>query len=205
MATLVLASSSPRRRELLSLLRVPFEIRAPEVDERMRRGESPVRYVRRLAVLKASVATLGTPGSVVIGADTTVVIDGRVIGKPRSESHAMRMLATLEGRTHQVLTGVAVVDSREARPRTRTFVARTSVRFAPMSRAEIRAYVESGEPLDKAGAYAIQGHGAAFVAGVRGSVTNVIGLPLAELRRLLVGLDVLPRAPGATFRARGAR
>lgn len=196
MKPIVLASSSPRRRRLLRELGVSFSVRVPDVDERQLPGELPGPHVRRLALAKAqAVARDLTPGcgaQWVLGADTVVVLDGRILGKPPNAGGAAGMLARLSGRTHEVLTGVALVPV--AGGRSRTCVARSRVEMKPFDDAAIRRYVASGEPLDKAGAYAVQGRGRHLVAQVFGSLTNVIGLPLERLGRLLAAAGVsLPR------------
>lgn len=183
---LLLASASPRRAELLRQIRLPFEVRlpVPAVDESLLPGESPDEYVLRLAYAKAQ--AVEAPGRVVIAADTTVVLEGRVLGKPGDAAEAQRMLLALAGRSHQVLTAVA---ARKDAVCERALV-RTSVRFRAISQAEAAAYVQTREGFDKAGAYAIQGLGAVFVAGIEGSYSNVVGLPLAETEALLVALGV---------------
>jgi septum formation protein len=187
MRPIVLASSSPRRRRLLRELCERFSVRIPDVDERPLPGELPGPHVRRLALAKArTVARELAPGSGarwVIGADTVVVLDGIILGKPRDAGAAEKMLARLSGRTHEVLTGVALVPV--AGGRARTTVVRSLVVMKPFDEAAIRNYVASGEPLDKAGAYAVQGRGRQLVARVSGSLSNVVGLPLEKLRRLL--------------------
>ena len=177
---LVLASASPRRRDLLALFDLDFDTVVAEVDETPLAGESADALVARLACAKAR--TVATPGDVVIGADTVVVVDGSVLGKPRDPLQAAAMLASLSGRAHTVLTGLVVID---ADGEERQIVERTEVRFRDLDAAEIRAYVESGEPLDKAGAYAIQGRGGRFVTSIDGSYHNVVGLPLAQLEPLI--------------------
>ena len=188
---LVLASGSPRRYELIRSLGLDFEVRVPAVDERLLAGEDARSYVLRLAREKA-LAVAG-PGEVVLGADTSVLHGGDIIGKPRGLGDARRILARLEGQTHTVLTGVALVRQGDAGPCVDVELCRSDVRMQPMTEAEIASYVETGEPLDKAGAYALQGIGAAFVAEVRGSPTNVIGLPLHHAVAMLrsVGIVVL--------------
>lgn len=172
MAMLVLASASPRRRQLLEPF-VQFEIRPADLDESARPGEQPVAYVARLAAEKAATVAAGLDRStVVLAADTTVDVDGAIVGKPLDAADARAILARLSGRTHRVHTGVAV--DRDV------FVVTTRVHFVALSASDIDWYVATGEPLDAAGAYAIQGRGGAFVASVEGSFTNVVGLPLAE-------------------------
>ncbi len=184
MTRLVLASGSPRRREMLVNLGVDFRLRPVDIDESPADGETPERYVLRLARAKARAASdspAAAEREIVLAADTIVAAEGRLLGKPRDAGDARRMLERLSGRVHEVLTGVAVrtPDFRGAE------VERTRVRFAELSAAEIEWYVDSGEPLDKAGAYAIQGLGALFVAEVDGNYSNVVGLPLPLTYRLL--------------------
>jgi septum formation protein len=187
---LVLASGSPRRAELLALLGHPFEIFRPEIDERVRPGETPAAAVVRLAREKAAAGSKAFPRAIVVAADTLVVLDGDLLGKPRDRAEAAAMLRRLSGRAHRVFTGYAVSAPALAQPLVAH--AETSVRLRPLGDEEIAGYVSSGEPLDKAGAYAIQGRAAAFVEGIEGSYTNVVGLPLAELAQLLrrVGLEI---------------
>ncbi len=183
--TLILASGSPRRRELLTGLGVPFEVRAVDIDESPMPGEAPERYVRRLAVSKAVAASEGsaTHGEIFLAADTIVAAEGDLLGKPRDNADARRMLERLSARSHEVLTGVAVLDP--ARQIQVAGVERTRVRFAALSPEEIAWYADSGEPLDKAGAYAVQGLGALFVKRLEGNYSNVVGLPLPLTYRLL--------------------
>jgi septum formation protein len=175
-----LASSSPRRRQLLAQIGVPFQVLEVEVDESIAPTEAPVAYVLRLAQAKAG-AGLGrsiAAGAArpVLAADTAVVIDGEILGKPRDQADARRMLRLLSGRTHEVLTAVALATVR----RVASCVSRSEVRFREIAQAEALEYWNSGEPKDKAGAYAIQGLGAVFVADLRGSYSGVMGLPLYE-------------------------
>lgn len=184
---LVLASSSPRRRAILDGLGLAFDVVSPGVEEIMESEESAAEFVERMAVEKASAAV--TEDHVVLAADTVVLLDGEVLGKPVDAHHAQAMLVRVEGRTHDVLTGVAVVlNGREA-----SAVVRSTVTMASMTERDIAWYVGTGEPLDKAGSYALQGIGMAFVEGVVGSVTNVIGLPVLETRELFaeLGMDLL--------------
>ncbi|MGH8638514.1 MAG: Maf family protein [Burkholderiales bacterium] len=189
-----LASRSPRRRELLKQMGISFEIvhfredsrRGVDVDESPVAAEEPADYVLRVARSKAEAANLRLmqrrlPAYPVLAADTTVVLDQRILGKPANEGDAIAMLTELSGRTHQVLTAVAV--GRYERLETR--LSTSTVEFAPLSPAQIRNYVATGEPLDKAGAYAIQGRGGAFVRHLSGSYTGVMGLPLYETVELL--------------------
>lgn len=199
MKPLVLASSSPRRRRLLRELGVAFSVRVPDVDERPRPDERPGPHVRRLAVAKAwAVARglgLGSGARWVLGADTVVAVDGEILGKPRDARHAREMLGRLAGRTHEVLTGLALVPVAGGRPR--TAVVRSRVAMKPFDAEAIARYVAGGEPLDKAGAYAVQGRGRRLVTAVSGSLTNVVGLPLERLEGLLRagGIAVTGRRP----------
>ena len=178
--TLVLASQSPRRAEILRQAGIPFTVRVAPVDEAPFPGESPIEYVERLAEMKAT-AVNAAPDEIVIAADTTVVIDGDMLGKPAGVADARRMLALLSGRRHEVVTGICL--RRGARRMVDHAV--TAVWFAPMSEPEIAAYAASGEPMDKAGAYAIQGLASKFIARIDGCYFNVVGLPIALLYRHL--------------------
>lgn len=180
-AALVLASGSPRRAELLALVSDDVTVDPAEVDESPVAGESPVDYVLRLATDKATAVARRHPERTVLGADTTVALDGRMLSKPVDASQAAAMLASLSGRSHEVFTGICVTGPGFRRSR----VVRTVVTFRPLRSAEIDAYVASGEPFDKAGGYGIQGAAAAFVRHLDGSWTNVVGLPLAEVDELL--------------------
>jgi septum formation protein len=189
-----LASRSPRRRELLSQLGVHFEILDFEVDESPLAGEMPDALVRRLAVRKADAgrALLGASGGhQVLGADTIVVLDDEMIGKPRDAGHACELLMRLSGRCHGVLSAVALASSQG----TDTRVSESRVCFRQLSRPECKAYVATGEPMDKAGGYGIQGRAAAFVRELRGSYSGVMGLPLFETAELLerAGVDLFSR------------
>jgi septum formation protein len=178
---LILASASPRRAELLTRAGVAFEVVTVAVDETPFDREMPESYVQRLAEAKARAASATDPDAVVLGADTIVVLDGRILGKPRDVSDARDMLRALSGREHQVLTGVAVLDDGVVKVDVDT----TSVRFARLGEEDIEWYLASGEPMDKAGAYAIQGLASRFVEGIDGSYTNVVGLPVALVWRML--------------------
>ncbi|HEX9307918.1 MAG TPA: Maf family protein [Anaeromyxobacter sp.] len=178
---LVLASQSPRRRELLAQLGVALEVQPADADESVLPGEPPHEYVLRVAREKARAVA----GPVVLAADTAVVLGREVLGKPRDAEDARRMLRALSATSHEVLTAVCVRRAQPALAVELDVVVTTRVRFARLGDAEIDWYVSTGEPLDKAGAYAIQGAGGAFVLGVEGSVSNVVGLPLAETAELL--------------------
>jgi septum formation protein len=199
MVRLILASASPRRRELLAQAGFAFEVRAADVDESVRAGEDPIAYVTRLAREKAqavydALAREGTREQgnegkesclVVLGADTTVVLDGEILGKPLDKADAVRMLEGLSGRTHRVITGVAVVSGRGSEIGVEVAAEVTAVRFRALSGAEIAAYVETGEPMDKAGAYAIQGRAGKWIPRIEGCYFNVVGLPLALVATML--------------------
>jgi septum formation protein len=182
--SLILASASPRRRELLGGLGLRFTVRAADIDETPRPGEDPAATVLRLARQKA--AAEAHPGELVLAADTVVVIDGELLGKPRDPEDARAMLARIAGREHTVLTGVALVEPD--RDRRVSEVASSRVRMAPLTSDRIASYVATGEPLDKAGSYAVQGIGALFVEEIFGNYTNVVGLPLPLTLRLVRGL-----------------
>ncbi len=171
---LVLASRSPRRSEILRQAGIPFVVRAAEVDETPLAGESPEDYVRRVAELKALAVEAGVEEQV-LGADTTVVIDGEMLGKPADAGDARRMLELLSGRRHEVLTGICLKRGGEV---IRDWAA-TSVWFVAMRAEEIEEYVASGEPMDKAGGYAIQGLGSKFIEKIDGCYFNVVGLPVS--------------------------
>jgi septum formation protein len=191
MLPLLLASASPRRREMLERVGVPLEVRAADIDESPREGEEPAAYVARIAHEKAR-AVSRRDGQFVLAADTTVTIDGRILGKAESPEEAAEMLRALGGRVHQVITAVTILGETQVDLRVSTDVA-----IATLDEHTIAGYVASGEWRGKAGAYAIQGIAAAFVREVRGSVTNVIGLPLAEVLEALAALG----APTANLAA----
>jgi septum formation protein len=186
-----LASASPRRRQLLEQLGLSFEVVAADVDERHRTGESPGDYVLRVARSKAEAVAerLGRPPLPVLAADTAVVLEGVILGKPRDRDEGLEMLSHLGGHTHQVLSGVALWN----RGSVRTVLNESRVRFRAIGAAEAAAYWDSGEPRDKAGGYGIQGLGAVFVEHLEGSYSGVMGLPLAETAALLeeAGIGVL--------------
>jgi len=187
---LYLASGSPRRAQILRDAYIPFEIVTAPVDEAGREGETAVERVLRLAQAKAAAGTEAIRASgasdaaaLVVGADTEVVIDGEVLGKPESDEDARSMLRRLAGRTHEVITGVTVIRLPSGEKRVECEV--TQVKFAPLTDEQIAAYVASEEHRDKAGGYAIQGRGGTFVTRVEGCYFNVVGLPLARLYRML--------------------
>jgi septum formation protein len=182
---IILASASPRRAEILRTIGWPFDTLAVQIDESRRQDESAATYVQRLAREKAETAAALTAGLNVVGADTTVVIDDQILEKPVDPDDARRMLEMLSGRWHKVLTGVALVDRKS--PETRVAYQETEVKFAVMSRDELDWYVAGGEPMDKAGGYAIQGQGARFIEGIRGDFFNVVGLPVRLLYELFAG------------------
>jgi septum formation protein len=182
----ILASQSPRRRELLTLVGIPHEVRPADIDETYFPGERPWDHAERLAREKAAVIARQEPDAVVIGSDTIVVVDGDVLGKPADEPEARRMLRRLADRSHVVMTAVAVVWRGE----TRSGVEQVGVDFHPLTDAEIDAYIATREPMDKAGAYGIQGFGAAIVARVDGDYFAVMGLPLQLLVRVLRELGI---------------
>jgi septum formation protein len=182
----VLASRSPRRLELLASVGVSAEVRPSAVDESVLPGEGAEPYVRRLAREKAE-AVPAFPGEVILGADTSVVLGKEILGKPLDDADARRMLRALSGSTHVVVTGVhaRVAAAPGEEPRAETIAVSTAVRFVTLSEERIAWYVATGEPLDKAGAYAVQGTGGSLVRGIAGSVSNVVGLPLAETLAML--------------------
>jgi nucleoside triphosphate pyrophosphatase len=183
---LVLASASPRRAEILRNAGIPFETQITLLDESLLPGELPGDYVRRLALEKARAATQARPDrddTIFVGADTTVVMEGEILGKPESEEDARRMLRLLAGATHEVHTGLALV--RPSAPIERVVEEITRVSFAPLSGDEIDAYIATGEPFDKAGGYGIQGIAGRYVTRIDGCYFNVMGLPLARLWSLL--------------------
>ena len=178
--SLILASASPRRKELLGLFHIPFSIRVADIDETMDPNAAPFDEVARVSRLKA-LAVPREENDVVIAADTIVVCGGRVLGKPHSEEEAVSMLRLLSGRDHQVMTGVTVVTGETCE----TFTEVTDIHFRELSEREIRAYVATGEPMDKAGAYGIQGGAALFCSRMVGDYYNVMGLPVCRLGETL--------------------
>ena len=189
----ILASQSPRRRELLELVGIPHTVQPADIDEAYLPGEEPAAHAQRLAREKAATVAARDPEALVIGSDTIVVVDGDVLGKPRDEAHAAQMLTRLSGRSHVVMTAVAV----RWGGRERSAVEVVGVTFHPLDVEEIRAYIATGEPMDKAGAYGIQGYGATIVERVDGDYFAVMGLPLQRMVRLMRELGVRYRFGGA--------
>ncbi|MGK7295160.1 MAG: Maf family protein [Candidatus Wenzhouxiangella sp. M2_3B_020] len=187
-SSFVLASASPRRRELLSVLLDDFEIDPADIDERPMHEESASAHVRRLAAEKARCVASRRPGRFVLGSDTVVVLDDEALGKPGSPANAREMLAALSGRSHEVMSAVTLVEQGGDE---RSVLSRTTVRFEPLPAEWIDRYVASGEPMDKAGAYAVQGGAAAWISELRGSYSGVVGLPLFETATLLRRAGVL--------------
>ncbi len=182
-ARLILASQSPRRRELLTQAGFTFDVQAADIDESRHAEEAPEAYVQRLALEKARAIHVQHPDAVVLGADTTVVLDGEVLNKPRDKDDARRMLLALAGRTHEVYTGLAVVAGSSARSHLET----TTVVFDAINQSDLEMYLASGDPLDKAGAYGIQGFAARWIPRIEGDYFNVVGLPIAAAVKLLRG------------------
>lgn len=182
----VLASASPRRRDLLDLIGIKHEVRPANIDETMRPREAPARHAERLAREKASVIAVRDPDLITIGADTVVVVNRKVLGKPTDTADAARMLGMLSGREHTVITAVAVARGRKLR----SAIEEVRVKFRRLRDDEIEAYIATGEPMDKAGAYGIQGFGATIVERVEGDYFAVMGLPLARLVGLLRDVGV---------------
>jgi septum formation protein len=193
----ILASSSPRRRELLGSIGLDFEVLPSHVPEVHREGEAPEEYVARLSREKAAAVAREHPARWVIAADTTVFLDDQLLEKPEGPADAVRMLSTIAGRTHVVYTGVTLEHADGAYRDTR--VAESEVRMLPLAPADIEWYVSTGEPLDKAGAYAVQGVGAMFIDSIHGNYTNVVGLPLATLFQMMrkAGIDPLSQRKGS--------
>ena len=193
---LVLASASPRRQELLRAARIPFTVQPANVDESLRDGEVPRDFAERLAREKALTVWETRPHDLVLGADTIVVVGDTILGKPNDAADAVRMLRILSGRTHLVITGVAIVSTRYSAPRKTedpqiaAASETTNVTMSEITDAEIRDYVATGEPMDKAGAYAIQGIASRWIPRIDGDYSNVVGLPVAQVYRMLRELRV---------------
>lgn len=185
---LILASQSPRRRELLTQITPHFTVDSADIDETPLDDEDPETYVLRLAIAKAQTVWDRRQSDLpVLGCDTTVAIDGHLLGKPGDADEAFDMLCRLNGRSHEVLTGIALITQHGVSTRLST----TTVKFDEVSKRSLRAYADSGEPLDKAGAYGIQGRAGLFVEHISGSFTGVVGLPLFETAQLLVGAGII--------------
>lgn len=181
---IILASTSPRRRELLTLAGLPFTVvPSPASEPAPEPGETPAAYAARMASLKGAAVAADNPQAIVLGADSVVTVDGLILGKPRDAADARRMLGLLSGRTHQVVTGCALFGLADA---PQAFTVATDVTMIALPESTLTAYVDTGEPMGKAGAYAIQGRAAAFVTRINGSYTNVVGLPLAEVLEILL-------------------
>jgi septum formation protein len=197
----VLASASPRRREILGTLGLHFDVEVSAIDEATREGERAADYVLRIARDKARTVAArmaerdGNDARVVLAADTTVVLDGEILGKPEDDTDARRMLRALSGRAHEVLTAIVAVTREGEEAVVRGRVVRTEVAFRPLDDAAIEAYLAGGEHRDKAGAYGIQGLAMGFVTDLRGSYTNVVGLPAAETVELLLESRAIARWP----------
>lgn len=179
MSRIILASASPRRRELMELAGYDFEVICADIVEAVRENVQPQEVVMSLALQKAQAVAAENEDAVVVGSDTVVALDGKILGKPHSESEACEMLRLLSGRTHKVFTGVAVVGDGKAK----SFFDETDVEFYSLGEDEIKKYVATGEPMDKAGAYGIQGKGSVLVKKINGDFFNVMGLPIAKLYR----------------------
>ena len=189
MARIILASSSARRKELLEQVGLKFEIFSPDIDESVCIGESADHYVQRLAQQKAQAILAQFPDAIVIAPDTSLVLDHKIIGKPESKQHAFEIWTALSDRQHDVLSGVCVRSS-ECDPNTiQSMVVRTQVHFRKLSQLDMEQYWATGEPIGKAGAYAIQGYAAQFIPRIEGSYSNVVGLPLYETLQLLKNID----------------
>jgi septum formation protein len=182
---IILASASPRRADLLRAAAIPFTVDVANISEELRPGEQPREHAERLAQEKAEVVAKRNPGRLVLGADTIVVVDDEILGKPRDQADASRMLRTLSGRAHEVITGVCVALLETGNRKLETGSERTTVYFAPLSDPEIEAYIATAEPIDKAGAYAVQGIASRWVSKIEGDYANVVGLPVALLWKML--------------------
>ncbi len=179
MRPIILASASPRRQELLANLGLEFEVKVSEVDETLDENMPAAQQVEKLAERKASVVAAQSTIGLVIGADTLVVLGGKPLGKPADREEAVQMLKSLQGRSHEVFTGLAVIDA--ATGQSVVTHQATAVRFKPLSSEQIQRYVDTDEPMDKAGAYAVQGKASIFIDSIRGCYFNVVGLPIAKL------------------------
>ncbi|MCF8010549.1 MAG: Maf family protein [Clostridiales bacterium] len=183
MNNIFLASSSPRRQELLTQIKIPYIVRTVPVDEDFDDGGNAAHAVESIAYKKANAAARGLSNGIVIGADTVVVLDGTVLGKPDTKNEALQMLHDLQGRLHEVYTGLAIINAADSSYLTAH--EKTEVQFRKTGTDELKAYVSTGEPMDKAGAYGIQGIGAVFISQIKGCYYNVVGLPITKLIILL--------------------
>lgn len=190
MSKLVLASGSSRRRELLEQIGVHYISKAMDIDETPHSGELARDYVARMAKEKALAALPAFPDAVVLASDTSVILDGEILGKPESEAHAVSILTRLSGSQHQVLTSIALAKYEQEAISIEVEVVETQVEFDALSDQQILDYVATGEPMDKAGAYGIQGKGALLIKGIQGSYSNVVGLPLTETGKMLQRFNV---------------
>ncbi len=190
MSDLILASASPRRKELLEQIAVKFTCLPMGVDESRLPQEGAVAYVQRLAQVKAMAAITQANGLPVLGSDTIVLLQGELLGKPKDEKAAMAMLEALSGKSHQVVTGISLCGQLNGELKVLNEVVTTKVHFTRLTSEQILAYVKTGESMDKAGAYGIQGKAAVFIESIEGSYSNVVGLPLLETSRLLQQFDV---------------
>lgn len=180
MRKMILTSASPRRRELLTQAGFSFEVKVSDADEIITEKE-PDKIVKELALVKACAVAASETKALIIGADTIVTVDGKILGKPRDAEEAFSMLSMLQGRTHQVYTGVALITKEEGLQKSHVFSEKTDVHMYPMTEQEIREYIATGEPLDKAGAYGIQGRAAVYIRKIEGDYNNVVGLPISRL------------------------
>ena len=194
---IVLGSSSPRRRELLAGCGLEFEILSPDIDEQVLPDEKPQQLVERLALEKGACIAAKEPGAWVLAADTVVVLDDQILGKPIDEADAARMLAMLQGRSHQVWGGVALINITRRIEHVTSF--RSQVSIKALTSAQIASYIKTKEPMDKAGSYAIQGIGAALVTEVQGSYSNVVGLNIASVIDLLQEHQIISLASGVSL------
>jgi len=188
---IILASGSPRRKELLEQIHLPFTVETSEVEEIVPHEMNPEQTVMYLASIKAKAVAEKRTNHLVIGADTVVVLDGRILGKPRNRDHAREMLMNLSGKTHTVYTGVAIIQEKQET----SFFEKTDVTFWELEQEEIEGYLDSGEPFDKAGAYGIQGIGAVLVKEIKGDYFSVVGLPIAALYHRLKEMGYQPSFP----------
>lgn len=182
---IILASASPRRAELLRSAAIPFTVDVADIAEDAKAGEKPVEHAARLAREKAEVVANRNPGKIVLGADTIVLVDDQILGKPRAPADAKRMLRLLSGRAHQVITGVAIVFLESEYRKLETRSEKTKVFFDKLTSADIEAYIATREPMDKAGAYAIQGIASRWITKIEGDYANVVGLPVALVWEML--------------------